>query len=57
MLKFRWTSKASSKLADELVCHGLIGNDASGRAEWAPASEPEHTNLHYFVEPELAQSF
>jgi transposase len=119
MSKLRWTSKSSTKLADELVRQGfevssrsvlrllhrlgyslqanakvsegrqhadrdaqfnhlndtassfiddgqpvisvdtkkkeLIGNYANGGAEWAPAGEPERTNVHDFADPELAE--
>jgi transposase len=119
MSKLRWTSKSSTKLADELVRQGfevssrsvlrllhklgyslqanakvsegrqhpdrdaqfthlgdtadafiddgqpvisvdskkkeLTGNYANGGAEWAPAGEPEHTNVHDFVDPELGE--
>ena len=33
----------------------LIGNYANGGAEWAPAGEPERTNVHDFADPELAE--
>jgi len=33
----------------------LIGNYAKGGAEWAPAGEPERTNVHDFADPELAE--
>jgi hypothetical protein len=119
MSKLRWTSKSSTKLADELVRQGfevssrsvlrllhklgyslqanakvsegrqhpdrdaqfnhlndtanafidngqpvisvdskkkeLVGNYANGGAEWAPAGEPERTNVHDFADPELAE--
>ena len=119
MSRLRWTSKSSTKLADELVHQGfevssrsvlrllhklgyslqanakvsegrqhpdrdaqfnhlndtadafigdgqpvisvdskkkeLIGNYANGGAEWAPAGEPERTNVHDFADPELAE--
>jgi hypothetical protein len=119
MSKLRWTSKSSTKLADDLVGQGfevssrsvlrllhrlgyslqanakvsegrqhpdrdaqfnhlndtasafiddgqpvisvdskkkeLIGNYANGGAEWAPAGEPERTNVHDFADPELAE--
>ena len=119
MSKLRWTSKSSTKLADELVRQGfevssrsvlrllhklgyslqanakvsegrqhpdrdaqfnhlndtanafidngqpvisvdskkkeLIGNYTNGGAEWAPAGEPERTNVHDFADPELAE--
>jgi len=119
MSKLRWTSKSSTKLADELVRQGfevssrsvlrllhrlgyslqanakvsegrqhpdrdaqfnhlndtasafiddgqpvisvdskkkeLIGNYANGGVEWAPAGEPERTNVHDFADPELAE--
>ena len=119
MSRLRWTSKSSTKLADELVRQGfevssrsvlrllhklgyslqanakvsegrqhpdrdaqfnhlndtadafigdgqpvisvdskkkeLIGNYANGGAEWAPAGEPERTNVHDFADPELAE--
>jgi hypothetical protein len=119
MSKLRWTSKSSTKLADELVRQGfevssrsvlrllhklgyslqanakvsegrqypdpdaqfnhlnntadafidagqpvisvdskkkeMIGNYSKGGADWAPAGEPERTNVHDFVDPELAE--
>jgi transposase len=119
MSRLRWTSKSSTKLADELVRQGfevssrsvlrllhklgyslqanakvsqgrqhpdrdaqfnhlndtadafiedgqpvisvdskkkeLIGNYANGGAQWAPAGEPERTNVHDFADPELAE--
>jgi len=119
MSKLRWTSKSSTKLADELVRQGfevssrsvlrllhrlgyslqanakvsegrqhpdrdaqfnhlndtasafiddgqpvisvdskkkeLIGDYANGGVEWAPAGEPERTNVHDFADPELAE--
>jgi transposase len=119
MSKLRWTSKSSTKLAEELVGQGyevssrsvlrllhklgyslqanakvaegrqhpdrdaqfrylneqagsfvddgqpvisvdskkkeLIGNYANGGAEWAPAGEPERTNVHDFADPELGE--
>jgi hypothetical protein len=33
----------------------LIGNYANRGAEWAPAGEPERTNVHDFADPELAE--
>ena len=119
MSRLRWTSKSSTKLADELVRQGfevssrsvlrllhrlgyslqanakvtegrqhpdrdaqfhylndtadafiddgqpvisvdtkkkeLIGNYANGGAEWAPAGEPERTNVHDFADPDLGE--
>ena len=119
MSKLRWTSKSSTKLAEELVREGfevsarsvlrllhrlgyslqanakvsegrqhpdrdaqfnhlndtatefidngqpvvsvdckkkeLIGNYANGGAEWAPAGEPERTNVHDFADPDLGE--
>jgi transposase len=33
----------------------LIGNYANGGAEWAPAGEPERTNVHDFADPDLGE--
>jgi hypothetical protein len=56
-----------NKTADEFIDDGqpvisvdskkkeLIGSYANGGAEWAPAGEPERTNVHDFADSELAE--